>query len=154
MDAAIKELDQQSSKHQSAAEFVDKLDQMHRSKGYIFIRDNMTKNMLAEIRSNPELRQKFQAIKAECKQSWDYDHKTATMMDVNRACTNLYGMILKLLQAETSSFDPVLNAMGAAINTIEERLGMPKTQWTKEEGHEDVDAGDAGNVSGITSGGE
>lgn len=147
----------QSSKPQSAADaavaFVDRIDKMHRSKAYLEIRDNMTSGLLKAIRghSDPELYKRFQEIRQEAKQSWDYDHKTATMEDVNRACTNLYGMILKILKAETSSFDPVLNKMGEAINNIEERLGMPQTVWNEEES-DDGDTGDTGNVEGITSG--
>lgn len=128
---------------------------MHRSKGYVEIRDNMTNAMLKEIRKDPDLYKKFQGIRQECKQSWDYDHKTATMMDVNRACTNVYGMLVKLLQAETSSFDPVLNKLGEAINNIEERLGMPITQWIEEDhSNGDADGTDTGDVQGITPSGE
>lgn len=147
-------LKQQGGKPETAAEFVARLDQMHRSKAYLAIRD-MTADMLRKIRgdADPNLYRKFQEIRQEAKKSWDYDHKTATMEDVNRACTNVYGMMLKILQAETSSFDPILNKMGAAINNIEERLGMPQTIWNEEE-PEDGDADNAGNVEGITSGGQ
>lgn len=138
---------------ETAVEFIDRLDKMPRSKGFVEIRDNMNPALLREIRKDMDLYKRFQAIRTECKQSWDYDHKMATMEDVNRACTNLYGIVIKILQSETSSFDPVLNKMGQAINNIEERLGMPQTQWNEED-HSDGNAGDAGNVQGITPSGE
>lgn len=138
---------------ETAAEFVERLDKMPRSKGFLEIRDKMNPVLLREIRNDMELYKRFQAIRVECKQSWDYDHKMATMEDVNRACTNLYGILLKLLQSETSSFDPVLNKMGQAINNIEERLEMPQTQWIEED-HSDGNAGDTGNVQSVTPSGE
>lgn len=154
-------MEEQLSKPQSAADtavaFINRLEEMHRSKAYVTIRDEMTSGLLKAIRGyhDPELYKRFQAIRQEAKQSWDYDHKTATMEDVNRACTNVYGMVIKLLQAETSSFDPVLNKLGAAINTIEERLGMPQTKWIEEDHNDgDADGTDTGNVQGITPSGE
>lgn len=149
-------LEEQSHKPQSAAEFVEMLDQMHRSKAYLVIRDEMTADMLKKIRSDADLSiyRKFQEIRQEAKKSWDYDHKTATMEDVNRACTNLYGMILKILKAETGSFDPVLNKMGEAINKIEENLGMPQTIWVEEEETGNGDADNTGDVQGISAGSE
>lgn len=151
--AQMKQIVDSGKSNETAVEFVERLDKMQRSKGFVEIRDKMTQNMLREIRKDVDLYKKFQSIRVECKQSWDYDHRMATIEDVNRACTNLYGIILKILKSETSSFDPVLNKMGQAINNIEERLGMPQTQWNEED-HSDGNAGDTGNVQSITPSGE
>lgn len=127
-------------------EFVDALDQMHRSKGHEVIRDHMSPFMLKKIREDTELYKKFQDIKMECKKSYEYDRKVATMLDVNRGLTNLYNIILHLLASYKNGNDATLDAVCAAINKVEERLGMEQTDWT---GGQENAAGNTEDGEGI-----
>lgn len=131
----------------TAKEFVDKLDKMARSKGYITIRDEMTQQMLKSIRDDAELYQTFQVIKSECKESYEYDHKTATMLDVNRGLTNLYGIVLNLIKASRNDTDTSLGAICAAINRIEEKIGLEPTDWNGGTENVAIDTGDGESVS-------
>ena len=130
-------------------EFVDTLDQMHRSKGHEVIRYNMSPFMLKKIRDDTELYKKFQDIKMECKKSYEYDRKMATMLDVNRGLTNLYNIILRLFASYKNGNDATLDAVCTAINKIEERLGMERTDWT---GGQNNAAGNTEDGEGIPTG--
>ena len=130
-------------------EFVDTLDQMHRSKGHEVIRDHMSPFMLKKIREDTELYKKFQDIKMECKKSYEYDRKVATMLDVNRGLTNLYNIILRLFASYKNGNDATLDAVCTAINKIEERLGMEQTDWT---GGQDNVADNTEDGEGIQTG--
>ena len=129
--------------------FVDALDQMHRSKGHEVIRYNMSPFMLKKIRDDTELYKKFQDIKMECKKSYEYDRKMATMLDVNRGLTNLYNIILRLFASYKNGNDATLDAVCTAINKIEERLGMERTDWT---GGQNNAAGNTEDGEGIPTG--
>lgn len=124
-------------------ELVKALEDMHRSQGYLVIRDHITPKMNTAIRKNTELYKRFQAIKKECKDSWDYDHRTTMMFEVNRGLTNLYGIILNILAAHQNVHSAELDEVRQAINNIEERLGFEQTKWN---GGADNDAGYAGDV--------
>ena len=129
--------------------FVDALDQMHRSKGHEVISYSMSPFMLKKIREDTELYKKFQDIKMECKKSYEYDRKMATMLDVNRGLTNLYNIILRLFASYKNGDDATLDAVCTAINKIEERLGMERTDWT---GGQDNAAGNTEDGEGIPTG--
>jgi hypothetical protein len=110
--------------------FLDTIDQMHASKAYIVIRDTITSKHIKAIKeSSAENYQLFQDIKLRAKQSWDYDHKMATMEDVNRACMNVYTLVLKLMKAQNDSNFEELNMIRTAINRIEEKVGLEPTIW-------------------------
>lgn len=125
--------------------FMKKLSDTHRSVGYLVIRDCMTKELMDGIRANKDVYKEFQAIKQECKESWDYDHKTPNMLDLNKGLTNLYGVILRLISAMQNSHTQELDEIRVAINKIEEKIGIEPTDWNggKELG--------ADNVQGITA---
>ena len=81
--------------------FLNDIDQMAASKAYLVIRDNLNQRHIKTIQnSGKENYQKFQDIKQRAKQSWDYDHKTALISDVNRACMNVYQLVLRLMKAQ------------------------------------------------------
>ena len=122
--------------YQSVEEFVDMLDKMARSIGYEYIRDNVTPQVLKEIRNDIGTYEKFQDIRAECKKSYEYDHKVPSMLDVNRGLTNLYKITLNLMKASKNDTDARLDEVCLAINKIEEKIGLEKTDWNG--GTEDV----------------
>ncbi len=121
----------------TAEDVVSKLDDMDRSKGYLIIRDGITSDKLREIKSDPDLYAKFQRIKSECKQSYEYDHRVPTMYEVNTGLTNLYGVILKLLKADKSDDDNRFIQVQQSIDTIKKQIGMPITGWDGGSIHND-----------------
>jgi hypothetical protein len=121
-------------------DIVSNLDKMARSKGYIIIRDSISSRKVSEIREDTELYKLFQDIKKECKASFEYDHRMATMLDVNIGLTNVYSIVLKLIKASNSDVAERLDQICSAINTIEEKLGVTPTVWgggTEDAGHGD-----------------
>jgi len=111
---------------------VNDLDSMARSAGYLIIRDLIRKDTIEEIRKDNDLYHVFQEIRSECVKSYNYDHGNAKIMDVNGACTVLYGTILKVLRASNNIAAQELDRVHAAINRIEEKLDIDKTDWTTE----------------------
>ena len=110
--------------------FLNDIDQMAASKAYLVIRDNINNHHIKAIReSSTENYQKFQDIKIRAKKSWDYDHKMATMEDVNRACMNVYTLVLRLMSAQNGDFQEEFNKIRTAINKIEEKVGLEPTVW-------------------------
>lgn len=133
--------------------FLDALDEMAASKAYLFIRDEMTSHHIKAIReSGKDNYQKFQDIKLRAKQSWDYDHKTPCMLDVNRACMNLYGIVLRLMRAQNDDYSEELNKIKTAINRIEEKVGLEPTVWEEAQNIVDGGTNDASDVQGVQEG--
>lgn len=130
-------------------EVLARLCEMHRSQGYLVIRDKLSPKMLRAIKGDKnnekdvERYKLFQSVKQECKASWDYDHRTPMMYEVNRGLTNVYNMILNIFATYRNFDEAEFDAIHQAINRIEERLGMDKTDWI---GGEDNAASDAGDV--------
>lgn len=135
--------------------FLNDIDQMAASKAYLVIRDNINPNHIRAIReSGKENYQKFQDIKIRAKESWNYDHKMATMEDVNRACMNLYTIVLRLMNAQNSDYQEEFTKIQTAINKIEEKVGLEPTVWDKEIPDKGFDfekdgGNDDGNVQGV-----
>jgi Mg2+ and Co2+ transporter CorA len=132
--------------------FLAKLDNMAASKAYLVIRDDMTNQHIRAIKeSGKDNYQLFQDIKARAKQSWDYDHKMAMMMDVDRACMNVYTLLLRIFKAHNDSYAEELNQIRTAINRIEEKVGLEPTSWEEPKSDNSTDGGnnDAGDVQGV-----
>lgn len=131
--------------------FLTSLDQIAASKAYLVIRDEMTNKHIKAIKdSGKDNYQKFQDIKIRAKQSWDHDHKMAMMMDVDRACMNVYTLVLRIFKVHNDSYVEELNQIRTAVNRIEEKVGLEPTVW--EEPKTTADGGtddDAGNVQGV-----
>lgn len=115
-------------------EFLNDIDQMAASKAYLVIRDKLSNKHIKTIReSGTENYQKFQDIKLRAKKSWDYDHSVPTMEDVNRACMNLYTIVLRLMNAQNSDNSRELSKIQSAINRIEEKVGLDPTVWEDQD---------------------
>lgn len=104
------------------------LENMHRSKGYLVIRDEISRKKLVEIQES-EHYQRFQAIKQECKQSFEHDRKMASNADVDRACTAIYTLLVKMIGGQGDAVIRELGEIHQAINRIEEAVGIPQTKW-------------------------
>ena len=129
--------------------FLNDIDQMAASKAYLVIRDSITqKHIIAIKNSGKDNYQKFQDIKIRAKQSWDHDHKHATMADVDRACLNVYTLVLKVMKVHTDATAKELNQMRSAINRIEEQVGLEKTNWDSTD-NDNGGNNDVGDVQGV-----
>ena len=116
---------------QMDAELILKtLEPMHRTRVYLIIRDELTQNDIKKFNSPVEIKQQFQDLKLEAKKSWDHDHKTATMEDVDRACTVVYTTVLQLMRASHQDSTDLFIKVCEAINRIEEKLDMELTDWS------------------------
>ena len=132
--------------------FLSDIDQMAASKAHIVIRDNLTQKHVKMIKdSGKENYQMFQDIKIRAKNSWDYDHRVATMEDVNRGCTNLYTLVLRLMRAQNDDFLEELNKIHVTINRIEEKIGLEPTVWEAETNDNPIDGGNdnVNDVQGV-----
>lgn len=132
--------------------FLKALDQMAASKAYIVIRDEMTSKDIKMIKdSGKDNYQLFQDIKDRAKQSWDHDHKMAMMMDVDRACHNVYTLLLRIFKIHNDLNTEELNQIRTAINRIEEKVGLELTSWEEPKADNSIDGGnnDAGDVQGV-----
>lgn len=131
--------------------FLNALDQMSASKAYLFIRDELTNNHIKMIKdSGKDNYQLFQDIKIRAKQSWDHDHKVAVMMDIDKACHNVYTLVLRIFKAHNDLYTEELNQIRTAINRIEEKVGLPLTTW-EEPKDNSTDGGnnDVNDVQGV-----
>lgn len=134
----------------SPIDIVTKLEGMARSKGYAVIKDHLSTGKISEIKENPELYKLFQEIKRECKASFDYDCRLATILEVNTGLTNIYSIILKLLKASNSDMMDKFNQICQSVNIIEEKLEMILTVWdwsTEDARNSDVEIIQDGNKS-------
>lgn len=133
--------------------FLDDIDQVAASKAFVIIRDNIKSRHIKMIKeSGIDNYQLFQDIKIRAKQSWDYDHKTPSMNDIDRACTNVYVLALRLMKVHNDAIIEELNAIRSAINKIEEKIGIDPTVWEQDLQIPDInDKGDnnVGNVQRI-----
>lgn len=131
--------------------FIKTLDQMAASKAYLVIRDEVTQKHIKAIKeSGKENYQLFQDIKTRAKQSWDHDHKMAMMADVDRACMNVYTLLLRIFKVHNDTYVGELNEIRTAINRIEEKVGLEPTVWDKPNTDNATDGGNNnGNVQGV-----
>ena len=135
--------------------FLKALDQMAASKAYLVIRDEMTNQHIKAIKeSGKDNYQLFQDIKIRAKQSWDHDHKMAMMMDVDRACSNVYTLLLRIFKVHNDTYVEELNQIRTAINRIEEKVGLELTSWEEPKADNSTDGGNnnAGDVQGVQEG--
>ena len=129
--------------------FLDEIDQMAASKAYLVIRDSINNKHIKTIRdSGNDNYQMFQDIKIRAKKSWDYDHSIPTMEDVNRACMNLYTLVLRLMRAQGDDSVREFSKIQSAINKIEEKVGLDITNWTDEIA-DNLNDGGNDNVSDV-----
>lgn len=132
--------------------FLKTIDQMAASKAYLAIRDHMEQRHIKAIKnSGKDNYQLFQDIKTRAKQSWDHDHKMAMMMDVDRACHNVYTLVLRIFKVHNDLYTEELNQIRTAINRIEEKVGLEPTVWEEPKSDNSTDGGnnDAGDVQGV-----
>ena len=115
----------------------DFLVKLHPSSAYTVIRDIIQPktNLLikkASIAEDKSEYQRFQDIKNQAKSVFDYEHKNATIFEVNQISNSIaqkfYGITVRMI----SMVDDELGKVEQALNKIEEHLGIDVTNFTKE----------------------
>lgn len=106
-------------------ELIEMLDKIHPSDAYLLLRDHIDVHQIKILNLNDRLKTRLAGIRKKAKETWDHDHKTATMMDVDKACTQVYKMCLTLVKGINDGQTNVKDA----INNLEDRLGIPQTDW-------------------------
>lgn len=120
-------------------EFLIKL---HPSDAYKAIRDIVQPktNIIVrnEQKNKTEDYQKFQNIQQEAKRIFEYEHKMATIFDVQQIATGIaqqmYGIAIRMI----SKVDDELGKVEVAVNTIEEHLGLSVTKFEEEGDNNDT----------------
>lgn len=72
---------------------------------------------------------KFAEIKVRYSVTMSHDRKPATMSDIDRACTLVYKMLLKMI----SQLNKEVTLTQEAINEIEKHLGKSITEWVEDQ---------------------
>lgn len=115
-------------------ELVNYLEKLPDSDRYIVIRDYVDDHRIRCIKEleDGKIYQQFQVLKGEATKSWQHDHTTATMMDVDKALTKVYGILLRMLKTSNDDTDKILNNIQDAINRIEEKIGLDKSKFIEK----------------------
>ena len=120
-------------------EFLIKL---HPSDAYRAIRDIVQPKTNIIIRNEQKNKtedyQRFQNIQQEAKKIFEYEHKHATIFDVQKIATGIaqqmYGIAIRMI----SKVDDELGRVEHAVNTIEEHLGLGVTKFEEECDYNDT----------------
>lgn len=127
------------------------LIKLHPSDAYKVIRDHVRpqNNMLVRLAKtdNVEWYQRFQDIQRESKRIFDYERKTATIFDVQQIATETVKQYYAIAVRMIGKLDDELGGVEAAINKIEEHLGMDVTNFEKGGGNDDTT--EPGNEQGV-----
>lgn len=127
-------------------ELNDFLVKLHPSDAYKVIRDHVKpqNNMLVRRAKvdNVEWYQRFQDIQREAKRIFEYERKTATIFEVQQIASQTvqqyYGIAVRMI----GKVDDELGKTEAAINRIEERLGMSVTKFNEDgDGNDTTESG-------------
>lgn len=130
----------------SLKDLNDFLIKLHPSDAYKAIRDivHPGRNLIIKQEKDnaTEEYQKFQSIQQEAKRIFDYEHKHATIFDVQQISTNIaqtimqqmYGILVRMI----SKLDDELGKVESAVNIIEEHNEMSVTNFNEEEDKNDT----------------
>lgn len=76
-----------------------------------------------------EIYQTYQDIRLNAKKSYDHDMTVAKMIDVDKAVSKAYTILLRMI----SEVNKVVSKQCDAINKIEKHLGLEETVFYKED---------------------
>lgn len=90
-------------------ELNDFLDTMHPSDRYLIIKDRLKDKFTmingakySKNKADKEEYERYQEIKQGAKASYDHDNKYAKMIDVDKACTKVYGLLLTMIREQNN----------------------------------------------------
>lgn len=93
-----KELLQEQINNMTDEQLILYMEGHHKSDVYIMIRDFIGDKRKNAISKHPELGPRFKMINKQSKESWDHDHTLAKNIDVDRACTHVYKILLGMIK--------------------------------------------------------
>lgn len=115
------------------------LDSMDKSDAHTVIQKYIQPNSKIKARISHVLKadvkeyQRYQAIRIEARDSYIHDNKQAKMIDVDKAVSAAYTIVVSMI----GQLNKILMKQGEAINKIEEKLEMEVTNFI-EEGKDDT----------------
>ncbi|MCM1269404.1 MAG: hypothetical protein NC247_02095 [Ruminococcus flavefaciens] len=132
------------------------LVKLHPSDAYKVIRDHVKpqSNMLVRTAkiNHVEWYQRFQEIQKEAKRIFDYERKTATIFGVQeitkQTVQQYYGIAVRMI----GKVDDELGRVEAAINRIEEHIGMSVTKFEDGDGNDTTKSGNEQGVKEVADG--
>ena len=117
-------------------EINDFLETLTISNRYVAIRDLVGRTKDRMIRDqryldeeSKEEYQRYQQIKQEAEESYKHDNKAARMIDVDRACTQVYSILLRMISEQQKMIDKLQKA----VNAVERETEIEPTEWHPEE---------------------
>ena len=114
------------------------LTKLHPSDAYTLIRDVVQpkSNFMIRKQKEEELEeyQKFQEIQKQAKATFDYERKTATMFEVQQVAAGIAQKYYNIAVRMISLLDDELGRVESAVNTIEEKVGLPISKFEVKEG--------------------
>lgn len=101
------------------------IEPLHPSDRFIVIRDHINHTMqhlikAAKNTNDVEHYQVFQEMKYEAKKAYEHDHSPAKMIDVDKACTKIYGILLRMIGEQQQA----INKLQSQIDTLNEKNGI------------------------------
>ena len=113
------------------------LTKLHPSDAYTLIRDVVQpkSNFMIRKQKDEELEeyQKFQEIQKQAKATFDYERKTATMFEVQQVAAGIAQKYYNIAVRMISLLDDELGRVESAVNTIEEKVGLPISKFEVKE---------------------
>lgn len=133
------------------------LKNLHSSVRYYVIgafdKDRRFKDIIRQARNNAidgsdtnKLYQTYQDLKREANDMHKHDESTAKMKDVDRACMNVYTLLVKMIGA----LNQTLIQQGEAINKIEGKLGIDMTGFGGDSNDMQGNKGDNDGGAGVS----
>lgn len=107
---------------------MDKSDAHTVIQKYIEPKSKIMARVSSVLRADKKEYQKYQAIRIEARDSYLHDNKQAKMIDVDRAVSAAYTIVVSMI----GQLNRILMRQGEAINKIEERLGIEVTDFIEE----------------------
>jgi hypothetical protein len=120
-------------KQDSAEALIKHLRPLHRSTVYDIIKNYVQPWQISDIKRSNALYKEWQVIRGEAEESHKHDIKTPAMMDIDKACTNVYRMVLKLMNAMMKDMENEFTKIHDAIGKIEDKLDIERTEFVKED---------------------
>ena len=152
----MKEIDNINDPVEYTKEATKFLSTLHPSDAYAIIRDrvNPAHNRRIGMCKHEDVAayQEFQDLKQKCKILFDHDRAPATNLDVDKAVSKAYGIAMRTIRANMDMEQVRFDKLTAAINKIEEHLGLDVTDFGEGEGNDTTEHEDAQDVKGAVVG--
>lgn len=133
----LEELKQYVRSIGDARQLLDYLGDIHPSDAYLINRDILTNAQKKLLSQNVDekIRSEYNELRYRMKVSWDHDHTTATMKDIDRAVTNAYHITLKMIK----QINDDQTRIKEHINAMRVHMGLSEIDWLGDNDGEKQD---------------